>query len=153
MSESTHLPKSFKQFYFQSIQLSGLRWYLSHNYLPPAHFQWFPLDLHFKFVIVRLPSHVQLLLDPMGCSPPSSSVHGVFQARIPEWVAISFSKGSSRPRDQTHVSCIFCTGRQILYHLGSHCRLTHFNVISDQKYIAWVLTLILCNFTGKILEH
>ena len=43
MSESTHLPKSFKQFYFQSIQLSGLRWYLSHNYLPPAHFQCFLL--------------------------------------------------------------------------------------------------------------
>ena len=38
-------------------------------------------------------------LDPMGCSPPGSSVHGIFQARILEWVAISFSRGSSPPRD------------------------------------------------------
>ena len=46
------------------------------------------------------------LCDPMGCSPPGSSVHGIFQARILEWVAISFSRGSSRPRDQTWLSCI-----------------------------------------------
>ena len=42
----------------------------------------------------------------MSCSPPGSSVHGIFQARILEWVAISFSRGSSWPRDQTQVSCI-----------------------------------------------
>ena len=41
---------------------------------------------------------------PMDCSPPSSSFHGILQARILEWVAISFSRGSSRPRDQTQVS-------------------------------------------------
>ena len=40
------------------------------------------------------------------CSPPVSSVHGVFQLRILEWVAISFSRGSSRPRDRTQVSHI-----------------------------------------------
>ena len=40
------------------------------------------------------------LCNPMDCSPSGSSVHGIFQARILEWVAISFSKGSSRPRDQ-----------------------------------------------------
>ena len=39
--------------------------------------------------------------DPMHCSPPGCSVHGIFQARIPEWVVISFSRGSSRSRDQT----------------------------------------------------
>ena len=44
---------------------------------------------------------------------PGSSVHGILPARIPEWVAISFSRGSPRPRDWTQVSCI---GRQILYH-------------------------------------
>ena len=44
------------------------------------------------------------LCDPMDCSPPGSSVLGIFQARILEWVAISFSRGSSRPRDQTQVS-------------------------------------------------
>ena len=46
------------------------------------------------------------LCDPMDCSPPGSSVHGILQARILEWVAISFSRGSSRPRDWTQVSRI-----------------------------------------------
>ena len=47
-------------------------------------------------------------LRPYDCSPSDSSVHGIFPARIPEWVASSSSRGSSRPRDQTHVS--FITG-------------------------------------------
>ena len=42
----------------------------------------------------------------MDCSPPSSSVYGILQARILEWVAIQFSRGSSQPRDWTQVSCI-----------------------------------------------
>ena len=46
------------------------------------------------------------LCDPMDCSPPGFSVHGIFQARVLEWVAISFSRGSSPPRDRTLVSCI-----------------------------------------------
>ena len=46
------------------------------------------------------------LCDPMDCSPPGSSVYGIFQARILEWVAISFSRRSSRPRDQTRVLCV-----------------------------------------------
>ena len=41
----------------------------------------------------------------MDFSLPGSSIHGIFQARIPEWVAISFSRGSSRPRDRTRVFC------------------------------------------------
>ena len=45
------------------------------------------------------------LCDPMDCSPPGSSVHEIFQTRILEWVAISFSRGSSQPRDRTRVSC------------------------------------------------
>ena len=44
--------------------------------------------------------------DPMDCSPPGSSVHGILQAGILEWVAISFSRGSSRPRGRTWVSHI-----------------------------------------------
>ena len=46
------------------------------------------------------------LCDPMDCSPPGSSVHEISQARILEWAAIPFSRGSSRPRDQTQVSWI-----------------------------------------------
>ena len=41
------------------------------------------------------------LCNPMDCSPPGSSIHGILQARIVEWVAISFSRGSSQPRDQS----------------------------------------------------
>ena len=46
------------------------------------------------------------LCDPMDCSLPGSSVHGTLQARILEWVATPFSRGSSQPRDRTWVSCI-----------------------------------------------
>ena len=56
------------------------------------------------------------LCNPMDCSPPGSSVHEILQARILEWVAMPFSRESSRPRDQTHISYISCIGRQILYH-------------------------------------
>ena len=54
--------------------------------------------------------------DPMDCSLPGSSVHGICQARTLEWVAISSTRGSSQPRDLTRVSSI---GRQILYHWTS----------------------------------
>ena len=46
------------------------------------------------------------LCDPMDCSPPGSSVHGISHTRIWEWVAIPFSKGSSQPSEWTWVSCI-----------------------------------------------
>ena len=53
------------------------------------------------------------LCNSMDCSWPGSSVHGVSQARILEWVSISYTRGSSQLRDWT---CISCTGRWILYH-------------------------------------
>ena len=58
------------------------------------------------------------LCNPMECSPPVSSVHGISQGRILEWVAISFSRISSQPRDQTQaISCIadgFFTTREVI---------------------------------------
>ena len=45
------------------------------------------------------------LCNPTDCSPPGSTVHGIFQARIAEWVAISYSRGSSWPRDWIRISC------------------------------------------------
>ena len=54
------------------------------------------------------------LWDPVDCSPPHSSVHGISQARILEWVAISSSRGSSWARDQNCVSCDSCIGRHFL---------------------------------------
>ena len=55
----------------------------------------------------------------MDCSPPGSFLHGVLQARILEWVAVSYSRGSSRPRDQTQIAGI--AGR--LYHLSHQVHL------------------------------
>ena len=49
------------------------------------------------------------LCDPTDCSLPSSSVHGILQARILEWAAMPFFRGSFPSRDQTQVSCVFCT--------------------------------------------
>ena len=54
-----------------------------------------------------------LTLQPIDYSLPGSSVQGILQARILEWGAIFFSRGSSQSRDQTHV---FCIGRRVLYH-------------------------------------
>ena len=73
---------------------------------------WFPHFLNIEDFFCCLVA-VSESWDPMDYSLPGSSVHGIFQARILEWVAIFFSRGSFWPRDQTHVSCI---GRQILYH-------------------------------------
>ena len=53
-----------------------------------------------------VPQSCLTLCDLMDCSPPGSSVHGILQARILEWVAVSFSRGSSQPRDRTQVSWI-----------------------------------------------
>ena len=60
-------------------------------------------------------SHVWLC-DPMDCSLPGSSVHGILQARILEWVALLSSRGSSRPRNWTWISYISCIGRWVLSH-------------------------------------
>ena len=65
---------------------------------------------------VRKVASVMSLCNPMDCSPPGSSVHGISQARILEWVALSYCRESSSLRDQTHVSCVSCIGKQVLYH-------------------------------------
>ena len=59
------------------------------------------------------------LCNPRDYSPPGSSVHWIFQAQILEWVAISYSRASSWPKDPKHVSYISCIGRQILYHCAT----------------------------------
>ena len=59
------------------------------------------------------------LCDPTYCSPPGSSVHGILQARILEWVAISFSRGSSQPRDQTQGLLHLLADSLPLSHQGS----------------------------------
>ena len=54
---------------------------------------------------------------PVDCSPPGSFVQGILQARILEWVAISYTRGSYQSRDRTCISCVSCFGRWILYRL------------------------------------
>ena len=56
------------------------------------------------------------LCDPMDCSPPGSPLYGVFQARMLEWIAMPSFRGSSRPRNGTHICYVSCTDRQVLYH-------------------------------------
>ena len=69
----------------------------------------------FTFKDIRVLAQSCLTLcDPMDCSPPGSSVHGISQARILERIAISFSRGSSWPRDWICISSISCIGRHIL---------------------------------------
>ena len=74
----------------------------------------------------------------MGCSPLGSSAHGISQGRTLEWIAISFSRGSSWLRDGTHVSCI---GRWILYHWAWGCMylitlLKFKNILSAETLLA-----------------
>ena len=82
-----------------------------------SYFHW----IYFSNMLTCF-SRVSLFETPwtVACSLPGFSVHGVLQARILEWVAVSSFRGSSWPRDWTHVSSFSCTGRQVLYH---SCRL------------------------------
>ena len=73
----------------------------------------------FVFIYMCVCSVTQLCLalrKPMDSSPPGSSVHEIFQARILERIATSYSGGSSGAGKQTCVSRVSCIGRQILYH-------------------------------------
>ena len=88
------------------------------------------------------------LCDPMDYSLPGSSVHASFQARILDWATISFSRGSSQPRDQTYVSCV---SRWILYHCTAwEARLTtteSLNVCRFLRHLANMLLLLLSHFS------
>ena len=92
------------------------------------------------------------LCDPMDCrrSLPDSSVHGILQARILEWVIISFSRGSSRLRDRTRVSCIggrcfnlWATREAVFIMLSYTTFYTHF---VESFYYEWMLNFVKCFF-------
>ena len=74
------------------------------------------LTQHVHEVCAKLLQSCSTFCDPLDCSPPGSSVHGILQARILEWVVMPSTRGSSLPRDQARVPCISCISRQILYH-------------------------------------
>ena len=75
-------------------------------------------------MIVLVTQSFPTLCDPMDHSLPGSSVHGILQAWILDWVAIFFSKVSSWPRNQTSISFISCISRRVLYH---YCHLGSLN--------------------------
>ena len=85
----------------------------SHGYCFETRFTLKLLQLVCVFVCVSVAQLSLTLCDPMDCRQPGPSVHGILQARIWEWIAISFSRGSFQSRDWT---CVFRIGRWILYH-------------------------------------
>ena len=96
-----------------NTRLLHLRWQVDSLRLAPPRKPFRALERK----KVKLLSRVTLC-DPVDCSLPGSSVHGILQARILEWVTISFSRGSSRLRDRTRVS-----------HIGGRC----FNVWATRE--------------------
>ena len=109
----------------------------SHYYDPVI--QWVSFNLHqvnyfnyhevlTKATMHDVHAHAQLCptlcdpIDPIDCSPSGFSVYGIFQARMLEWVAISFSRGSSWPRDWTHIFQVICTtGCFFFFFFFNHC--------------------------------
>ena len=103
-----------------------------------------------------------ILCDSMDCSPPGSSVHGIFQARILEWVAISCSRGSSSPRDWT---CVSCRKALLIYKSAVFLpiRWAHFkpmtvviswvqwqNLSSDFMYMSFVIVSFVFGYIFKV---
>ena len=85
----------------------GLSQLLRNSHVWPLALWWVIFqDEHQKVKWSEFAQSCPTLCDPMDCSLPGFSVHGIFQARVLEWVAISFSRGSSWPRDWTQVSYI-----------------------------------------------
>ena len=114
---------------------------------PEVTFWFFLLSTHqLVCMCAKLLQSCLTLWDPMDCSPPASSVHGILQARKLEWVAMPSCSGSSQTRDWTCVSYVACTGRQVLYH-GSHLgsplislqwcisRIIHFTCVSLTRLV------------------
>ena len=85
-----------------------------------------------------------ILRDPMDCSPPGSSVHGISQARVLAWVAIAFSRESYRPRNQTQVSHI---DRQMLYCLSLQGKL------HGSKLLKYLLIYVWLSMSISLLLH
>ena len=82
--------------------------YTVHGISQTAIVEWAAVSYSSPFLLVKeseVSQSCPTLCDPMDCSLPGFSVRGILQARILEWVTISFSRGSSQPRDQTRVSC------------------------------------------------
>ena len=123
------------------------------RYFPCMHIHWVICNAYDVCVCVCVCACARVctqscltLCRPMDCSPPDSSVHGIFQARILELGAISYSTGSSRLRNWTCVACNFCIGRQILYHCATWEALRHMNCRAFLHHVTVGALLDLCIF-------
>ena len=98
----------FTQFLTQTW-ISFLHYDKRHMRSSSMKITWLYLCLRLYVLVAQL---CLTLWDPMDCSAPGSFFHGILQEKILEWVAIPFSRGSSRLTDWTYISCIYCiTGR------------------------------------------
>ena len=105
----------YPRFWYHSV-LGTLVASSSHRRGRDCHPHFTDGEAEAEYVCVQSLNCVQLFYDPMDCSLPGFSVHGIILARILERVTISSSRGSSRPRDRTRISCGFCISRRVLYH-------------------------------------
>ena len=101
------LRKNLLSIIVKRLDFKRIRWL--NNHIHRTHSWTWPLHASASLYVLCLVTQACLTLcNPMDCSPPGSSVHGILQARILEGVAILFSRGSSWRRDWTWVSCVFC---------------------------------------------
>ena len=91
------------------------------------------------------------LCNCMDYSPQGSSVHGIFRTRILQRFAISYSSGSSRPRDQTCISLVSCTARWILYHCTTREAFLSRVLRTLRRFLIFVNLLIFCNVDTRVL--
>ena len=117
--------------------MANIAWFYAHTELSKY--------LVHMYICVLVTWSCLTLCNPMDCSHPGSSVHGIFQARILEWVAISFSRGSFQPRDQTRVSRI--AGR--FFTIWA----TREAVNIDVRCLGWSYSLISHLFSPTILKY
>ena len=104
---------------FSNLSLC-LRPHLPSIYYPHCKEEFLKCKWYFHCFLDQIQSFsCPTLCNPMDCSLPGSSVHGISQARILKWVSISLSWGSFQPKDQSRISCVSCIGRKILYHCAT----------------------------------
>ena len=101
------------------------------------------------------------LRNPMDCSPPGSSVHGIFQTRTLEWVATSLSRGSSWPRDWTHISClagrfftcwVISIAHKKILPIGFLCPQLHHTWGSKKSWQQCMISLVVIRSSNKKVE-
>ena len=96
-----------------------------------------------------------IICDLMDCNPPVFSVHGILLARIPEWVAISFFRGSFWPRDQTWVACIAGRFFYCLTHQAAHgvtVLMFELHSLTRQRFFSWNVSSTFLHWYQATLE-